>query len=71
MPTDEHEAVGEFFLSSLRQVYDFRNVRQVIAGKGYYLRLPVIDGLEVILVGLCLKIDELHLMTGIPNGLGH
>ena len=40
-PPDEHEGAGAPRARQLREIDDLRNVRQVVAGEGHHVRLPL------------------------------
>ena len=53
------------------EIEDFRNVRQIIAGKPDDVRLPGFDQANVSRVILGLQVDDPHVMAGFSHGLGH
>ncbi len=71
MPTYEDKTIGAFLFSCLREIDNFRNVGEVVAGESDDIRPLVIHNFKVILVGFRLEIDEPHVVPGTSNNLSH
>ena len=70
MAADTDKNIGETGLCRLCQVDDFRDVRQIIAGKGDDIRAPALDHPEIGAMVLRLQIDQRDGVTGLAHRLG-
>ena len=71
MSSDEHKTLRQHALGELREIDDFRHIRQIVTGEGHDIGPPVLQEFAIITMAFDLQINEEDLMPCLSDRLGY